>query len=87
MKVKLRLFATYQQYLPEGVQGSTVEIDVGSHTSVANLVLYLGIPIGKESVILLNGVTPDLDEILQENDVLSAFPAMAGGSCLEIFGS
>jgi len=85
MKVKLRLFANYRQYLPEGVQGGTVEIDVGSDTSVADLVLNLGIPLGKESVILLNGVTPDLDEILQENDVLSAFPAMAGGLCSETF--
>lgn len=85
MKVKLRLFATYRQYLPEGVQGSTVEVEVGTNTRVADLVLTLGIPVGKESVILLNGITPDLDEILQENDVLSAFPAMAGGSSSEIF--
>jgi molybdopterin converting factor small subunit len=79
MKVKLRLFATYRRYLPAGNDGNTVEVEVQVGTRVGDLVTMFDVPVGQESVILLNGSTSQLDNILSDGDVISAFPAMAGG--------
>ena len=79
MKVKLRLFATYREFLPEGVDGNTIEVEVKDVVSVGDLVAQYGVPTGRESVILLNGTSTSIDELLIEGDVVSAFPALAGG--------
>lgn len=79
MRVKLRLFATYRQYLPPRTEATTIEIDVQEGTSVSDLMSMYNIPLGAESVILVNGMTPSLGDQVKEGDVVSAFPAMAGG--------
>ena len=79
MRVKLRLFATYQQFLPSNTEGNTIEIEVQGGTLVGDLMSLYDIPIGADSVILVNGITPSLNDHVNEGDVVSAFPAMAGG--------
>jgi len=39
----------------------------------------IGVPTNAESVILINGRSPQPDQLLQEGDVVCAFPAIAGG--------
>jgi molybdopterin converting factor small subunit len=79
MRVKLRLFATYRDYLPPENDGNTIEFEVPSGTHIGDLMSMFDIPIGQESVILLNGITAGLDDTFNEGDIISAFPAMAGG--------
>ena len=79
MRVKLRLFATYQQYLPSKTEGNTIEVEVQAGTRVSDLMSLYEIPVGADSVILVNGITPRLNDQVNEGDVVSAFPAMAGG--------
>ena len=79
MRVKLRLFATYRKYLPAGNNGNTVELEIPIGTRVGDLMSLYDIPVGQDSVILLNGTSPDLDDNLNDGDVISAFPAVAGG--------
>lgn len=85
MRVKLRLFATYRQYLPSKADSNTVEIEVQEGTSIGDLMSEYNIPQGAESVILLNGITPSLGDQVKEGDIVSAFPAMAGGALLSIY--
>ncbi|HIE58053.1 MAG TPA: hypothetical protein EYP88_07490 [Anaerolineales bacterium] len=79
MKVRIRLIATYRALLPPGTQGSTVEIELPPNSSVADALTRFDVPLGPESVILVNGLTASPDERLHANDEIAAFSAVAGG--------
>ncbi len=79
MKVNLKLMATYRDNLPEEAEGGAVDLEVDPGTSVADLVASFGVPVDKTTVILVNGLTPQPEQILSEGDAVAAFPAMAGG--------
>jgi sulfur carrier protein ThiS len=77
VKVQLKLIATYREFLPPKNKGKA-EIDVPEGTTAVSVLADLGIPID-ESVILVDGRSPNPGETLQEGNVVFAFPAMAGG--------
>lgn len=78
MRVKLKLFATFQRYLPAGSQGYACDLDLAAGTSVAQVLTGLDVPT-QGIVILVNGRTASPGQVLQEGDVVAAFPAIAGG--------
>ncbi len=45
----------------------------------AELLTQFNVPLAPTSVVLVNGRTPEQDYVLQEGDVLCAFPAVGGG--------
>ena len=77
MQVHLKLVATYREYLPPDANGKAV-IEVPEGTTAVSVVAGLGVPI-EESVILVDGRSPNPGETLQEGSVVFAFPASAGG--------
>ncbi len=77
MKVQLKLIATYREFLPPENHGEA-EIDVAEGATAVSILSDLGVPID-ESVILVDGRSPNRSETLQEGNVVFAFPAMAGG--------
>ena len=77
MKIQLKLIASYRDFLPPENGGRT-EIEIPAGTTAVAILQDLGIPID-ETVILVNGRTPDPDETLQEGSVVFAFQATAGG--------
>lgn len=77
MQVHLKLVATYREYLPAENNGKAV-LEVPEGTTAASIVAGLGVPI-EESVILVDGRSPNPGETLQEGSVVFAFPAAAGG--------
>ena len=79
MKVEIRLFAQLSQYLPPDAKGRRAVIDVPIASSVRDTARCLGIPEDTTGVMLINGQQADLDTILEENDVVSLFPPIAGG--------
>ena len=79
MKVIVRLIGSYRKLLPPGTEGSKVELDIPSGTSVASLLLQFDVPLTDDSVIVLNGLSVDWETTLTEGDEVSAFSAMAGG--------
>jgi molybdopterin converting factor small subunit len=79
MKVSLKLFATFRQYLPAEATGSAVEIEVAAGTRVSELLSQAGVPQKESPMILVNGRGIDSDQVLVEGDVVAVFPAMAGG--------
>ena len=54
-------------------------MDIPSKTTAVDLLNLLNVPIDNSSVILINGLSPEPDQILVEGDVVAVFPAMAGG--------
>lgn len=81
MRVRVKLFATFRQYLPAGSEASACDLEVLPGTQVRELLLHLGVPMDRpEAVaILVNGRHGPVDQVLQAGDVVAAFPAMAGG--------
>ncbi len=77
MKVNVKLIATYREYLPPECKGKTV-IEVEEGTTAVSLLASLGVPI-EESVVLVNGRSPQPDEILTEGVTIASFSAVAGG--------
>jgi len=77
MKVQLKLIATYRQFLPPENNGKA-EIDILEGATAASVLAGLGVPLD-ETVILVDGRTPNPGETLQEGNVVFAFQATAGG--------
>ena len=79
MKVQVKLIATYLQHLPPGTEGNIAIVDVPVGSTVEEVLQPFGIPLNDSSVIVLNGLTADLDAPVSEGDTISAFSAIAGG--------
>ncbi len=78
MKIWIKLLATYQKYLPPDCSSSSYEVEVPPDARVEDVLSRLPVPL-EESVVLVNGRTPQPGQTLQEGDVLCLFPAVAGG--------
>ena len=79
MHVHLKLLANYKNQLPPDTYGNQITILVPEGSFPETILKLYSIPPIPESVILINGKTLCPDEPLQEDDVICAFPAMAGG--------
>ncbi|MCS7178192.1 MAG: MoaD/ThiS family protein [Anaerolineae bacterium] len=78
MKIRIKLLAHYQQYLPPDSSPSGYETEVPPDARVEDVLAQLPVPV-EESVVLVNGRTPQPGQMLQEGDVLCLFPAIGGG--------
>ena len=79
MKITIKLLATYEKLLPEGVSGGVCEIEVLEGTKASDILKKYNVPVDGNTVILVNGRTPPEDELLQPGDILCAFPVATGG--------
>lgn len=82
MKIRLRLFATLQSFLPPG-SGSEIVLDLPDTATVADALAVLGVPLNLAHVAFVNGrhvLRPELaTRGLRDADVVSVFPAVGGG--------
>jgi sulfur carrier protein len=79
MKVKLKLFATFREYLPEGNDGHSIMLELSDSTKVESVLEQLHLPQDVPKIILINGLQKTASEALNEGDTLSVFPPIAGG--------
>lgn len=83
MKIKLRLFATLQEYLPPGSSNSETIIDLPEASTIPDALAVLAVPMNLPHIVFVNGrhvLRPDLTgRQLADGDILSAFPAIGGG--------
>lgn len=79
MQIQVKLFATYRDYLPPDCTRGVQDMEVQEGETAVFILDQLGVPTDAESVILVNGRSPQPDQPLQEGDVVCAFPAIAGG--------
>jgi molybdopterin converting factor small subunit len=80
IKVKVKLLANYKDYLPEVSKSNQITIDVDKNTIPEQILHLFSLPPIPESVILVNGKSPDFSKLLQEGDEVCIFSAMAGGN-------
>ncbi len=79
MMIRVKLIANYREHLPPEAKNGVVELDVPEGTTVHDAISRFDIPLDDSSVIVLNGLTVDLNTPLQDGDMVTAFSAIAGG--------
>ena len=79
MMIHVKLIANYREHLPPEAKNGVVDLDVPDGTTVREALSGFDIPLDDSSVIVLNGLTVDLDTPLKPGDMVSAFSAIAGG--------
>ena len=79
MKVAVQCFATLEVYLPAGVTGDSVILELPAGATVDDVVHALGIPAELEYLRVVNGHERPPNHHLVDGDVLSLFPPLAGG--------
>ncbi len=79
MNIKLKLFATFREYLPEGNDGHSCMMDVSDGARVDAIIKQVKLPEDIPKIILINGIQKSATEILKDGDTLSIFPPIAGG--------
>ena len=73
------MIANYRSVLPPEAKNGVIELDVADGSTVFDVISRFDIPLNDESVIVLNGLTIDMDTVLKEDDMITAFSAIAGG--------
>ncbi len=79
MLIHVKMIANYRDALPPGHKHGVIELDVPTDSTVYDVISQFDIPLNDESVIVLNGLTVDLNTPLKESDTITAFSAIAGG--------
>ena len=83
MKIRIRLFATLQQYLPAGGEGCETLVDLPAGATVADALEALSVPANLAHILFINGrhvLRSDLAvRQLAEGETLAVFPAIGGG--------
>ena len=83
MRIRIRLFATLQQYLPAGSEGCETSADLPAGATVVDALDALSVPCNLAHIIFINGrhvLRSDLAvRQLAEGETLSVFPAIGGG--------
>jgi len=80
VQITVRLLASYRQFLPDQRNpraGYPCPVEDGA--LVGDALAALPIPPGDFYTFLVNGRHAERDQVLQEGDVLSVFPAAGGG--------
>lgn len=79
MKVTVKLLATYRKLLPPQCTGNVYEMELPEGIAPEVLLAQFNVPLQGASVVLVNGLSPAAEQTLKEDDVVCAFPAIAGG--------
>jgi len=79
-RVEIRLLAGYKKFLPDkdrrlGRSG----LDVEDGLTLGGLLTLHGVDIDRPLVVLVNGRHAVNDRVLEDGDVVSVFPPVAGG--------
>jgi molybdopterin synthase sulfur carrier subunit len=79
MEVKVKLFATLRECLPESSDGKSCQMEIEETTTIEQIITQLKIPEEIPKIILVNGRNGTIDQTLNDGDELSIFPPVAGG--------
>jgi molybdopterin converting factor small subunit len=78
VKVRIKLLNVYSKYLPSDAHESAYDLDAAAGVRIEELLARVPVPV-ESQVILINGRTPLDGQALKDGDVVTIFPAMAGG--------
>ncbi len=83
MKVKVKLFAMLDQYLPRGAVDNEAEIEIEDAATAEDVIAKLNLPQDLCHLVLVNGSYLEREDRstrpLTPTDVLAIWPPIAGG--------
>ncbi len=79
MKVEVKLFANFREYLPPGSDSYSCWLEVEEENTIGQVLESLKIPLSTPMITLVNGLHRSFEDRLRPGDVLSIFPPVAGG--------
>jgi molybdopterin converting factor small subunit len=79
MKLEIKLFANFTEFLPPGTEKYTCWLELEEGTTIGQVLEKLKIPDDIPMITLVNGLHRTFEDRLQPGDVLSVFPPVAGG--------
>jgi sulfur carrier protein ThiS len=83
MKIKLRLYATLQKYLPPESSNYETNLELPEAATIPDALDVVALPMSLPHIIFINGrhvLRPDFStRQLQDGDILAVFPAIGGG--------
>jgi len=79
MKVEVKLFANFRDYLPPGRDTYSCWLEMEEGTTIGQALERLKIPLSIPMIALVNGLHRVFEDRLRPGDVLSIFPPVAGG--------
>lgn len=74
MIVEVKLFATFRNN-----RFKRKSIEVSDGFTVGGILKDLEIPVDRTGILLVNGLSADVEQSLADNDVVAVFPAIGGG--------
>jgi molybdopterin converting factor small subunit len=78
MVVEIRLYATLRGHVPAAAAG-VLSMEVPEGSTVAEVLKMMGIELAEVHIIMINGVSRSLDNVLHNGDRLGLFPPVGGG--------
>jgi len=79
MKITVKLFATFRDFLPKDAINAAFGVEVEQEPTVQELIKTLNLPGDIPKIVLINGRQTEEDIALHEGDTVSIFPPLAGG--------
>jgi molybdopterin converting factor small subunit len=79
MKIEVKLFAHFRDFLPKGSDRFSCTMNLDSSKRVGDIIQRLKLPKNSSKIILLNGRHTKESDPIKDGDVLSVFPPVAGG--------
>jgi len=79
VKITIRLFATFRDFLPQQAVRSAVRLEIEEDKRVGAVLKALHVPVELPRIVLINGLHAAEDSLLTDGDVVSVFPPLIGG--------
>jgi len=83
MKIRFKLYASLQQFLPDDAVDNAIEIDVPADSTPNSIIDHFRVPRNLTHLVLVNGVFAPGGKrdspILKDGDTLAIWPPIAGG--------
>ncbi len=70
----IRFYAELNDHLPQEHRYTTIAIPIVAMVSVGQIIAGFGVPASEVDLILINGISVDLNHALGDNDRISVFP-------------
>ncbi len=79
MHIKVRLFATLRNYVPEATLGATLDVELAEGASLADLIAHYPFPADLVKLAYVNGIYQETVYTLHDGDEVGLFPPIGGG--------
>jgi molybdopterin converting factor small subunit len=79
IQVKVKLFATLRRFFPDYDPEKGIDVRIEEGSSIENLIQTLQLPQNEARVILINGISKMMTDVIKDGDQISIFTPLGGG--------